>query len=64
LLAAEITARMGRDLGEICHGLTREFGGPAYDSVEAAATPDQQMLTIVSAALAVPLEPPRIPRQR
>jgi phosphoglucomutase len=39
LLAAEITARMGRDPGEIYHELTREFGEPAYDRVEAPATP-------------------------
>jgi phosphoglucomutase len=44
LLAAEITARMGRDPGEIYHELTREFGEPAYDRVEAQATPDQKEL--------------------
>jgi len=44
LLAAEITARMGRDPGEIYHELTREFGEPAYDRVEAPATPDQKEL--------------------
>jgi len=44
LLAAEITARMGRDPGEIYRELTREFGEPAYDRVEAPATPDQQEL--------------------
>ncbi len=44
LLAAEITARMGRDPGEIYHELTREFGEPAYDRVEAAATPEQKQL--------------------
>jgi phosphoglucomutase len=42
LLAAEITARAGRDPGEIYRQLTREFGEPAYDRVEAAATPDQK----------------------
>ena len=42
LLAAEITARMGRDPGEIYQELTREFGEPAYDRVEAAATPGQK----------------------
>lgn len=42
LLAAEITARMGRDPGEIYHDLTREFGEPAYDRVEAPATPEQK----------------------
>jgi phosphoglucomutase len=44
LLAAEITARMGRDPGEIYYELTREFGEPAYDRVEALATPDQKKL--------------------
>ncbi len=44
LLAAEITARMGRDPGEIYHELTREFGEPAYDRVEAPATPEQKQL--------------------
>jgi phosphoglucomutase len=42
LLAAEITARKGRDPGEIYHELTREFGEPAYDRVEAPATPEQK----------------------
>jgi phosphoglucomutase len=44
LLAAEITARMGRDPGEIYHELTREFGEPLYDRVEAPATPEQKEL--------------------
>jgi len=44
LLAAEITARMGRDPGEFYRELTSEFGEPAYDRVEAAATPDQKEL--------------------
>jgi len=42
LLAAEITARMGRDPGEIYHELTREFGEPVYDRVEASATQEQK----------------------
>jgi phosphoglucomutase len=42
LLAAEITARMGRDPGELYEELTREFGDPAYDRVEAAASPEQK----------------------
>jgi phosphoglucomutase len=44
LLEAEITARTGRDPGEIYHELTREFGEPAYDRVEAPATPEQKEL--------------------
>jgi phosphoglucomutase len=42
LLSAEITARMGRDPGELYRELTREFGEPVYDRVEAPATPDQK----------------------
>jgi len=42
LLSAEITARMGRDPGEIYRGLTHEFGEPIYDRVEAPATPEQK----------------------
>ncbi len=42
LLAAEITARMGRDPGEIYREFTREFGEPVYDRVEAPATPGQK----------------------
>ncbi len=44
LLAAEITARMDRDPGEIYRELTREFGEPVYDRVEAPATPEQKVL--------------------
>jgi phosphoglucomutase len=44
LLSAEITARMGRDPGEIYRDLTREFGEPVYDRVEAPATPDEKAL--------------------
>jgi phosphoglucomutase len=44
LLAAEITARMGRDPGEIYRDLTRELGEPAYERIEAPATPDQKAL--------------------
>jgi len=42
LLAAEITARMDRDPGEIYRDLTREFGEPVYDRVEAPARPEQK----------------------
>jgi phosphoglucomutase len=44
LLAAEITARMGRDPGEIYRELTLDFGEPVYDRVEAPATPEQKEL--------------------
>ena len=50
LLAAEITARIGRDPGEIYGELTREFGESVYDRVEAPATPEQkEMLAKLSA---------------
>ena len=42
LLSAEITARSGRDPGELYRDLTREFGDPVYDRVEAAATPAEK----------------------
>jgi phosphoglucomutase len=42
LLAAEITARMGRDPGEIYREIARELGEPAYGRVEAPATPAQK----------------------
>jgi phosphoglucomutase len=42
LLSAEITARMGRDPGDIYRDLTREFGEPLYDRVEAKATAAQK----------------------
>jgi phosphoglucomutase len=40
LLAAEMTARTGKDPGETYHGLTQEFGDPVYDRFEAPATPE------------------------
>ena len=42
LLAAEITARTGRDPGEIYRELTRELGEPIYDRVEAPAIPEEK----------------------
>lgn len=42
LLAAEITARMGRDPGELYRDMTREFGAPADDRIQAVATPAQK----------------------
>ncbi|MEO7962581.1 MAG: phosphoglucomutase (alpha-D-glucose-1,6-bisphosphate-dependent), partial [Gemmatimonadaceae bacterium] len=44
LLAAEITARSGRDPGEVYQDLTRELGEPVYDRVEAPATAAQKAL--------------------
>ena len=42
LLSAEITAKMGKDPGDIYKELTKEFGEPFYDRVEAKATPEQK----------------------
>jgi len=44
LLAAEITARTGRDPGEIYRELARDFNEPVYDRVEAPATPQQKQM--------------------
>ena len=44
LLAAEITARTGRDPGEAYRDLADEFGEPFYDRVEAPATPAEKAL--------------------
>lgn len=42
LLSGEITARTGKDPGEIYQGFTQEFGEPIYDRVDAPATPEQK----------------------
>ena len=42
LLSAEITARTGRDPGELYRDLTQTFGTPAAARIEAAATPEQK----------------------
>ena len=42
LLAAEITATLGVDPGTRYVELTREFGAPVYERIDAAATPDQK----------------------
>ncbi len=42
LLSAEITAKMGMDPGKIYANLTREYGVPFYDRIEAKATPEQK----------------------
>jgi phosphoglucomutase len=42
LLAAEMTARSGRDPAELYDGLTRDLGAPASDRVEAPATAAQK----------------------
>jgi phosphoglucomutase len=42
LLAAEITARGGRDPAELYRSLTQELGDPAYERVDAPATPEEK----------------------
>ncbi len=42
LLAAEITATMGRDPGALYSSLAQPFGSPVNDRVEAAATADEK----------------------
>ncbi|MGH9902169.1 MAG: phosphoglucomutase, alpha-D-glucose phosphate-specific, partial [Pyrinomonadaceae bacterium] len=44
LLAAEMTARTGRDPGELYRELTSEFGDPVYERIDAPATPEQKAL--------------------
>src|SRR5262249_56987568 len=41
-LAAEITARTGKDPGEHYRALTAELGAPCYTRVDAAATAEQK----------------------
>jgi phosphoglucomutase len=42
LLAAEVRARTGRDLGELYDELTGRLGRPAYTRIDAPATPEQK----------------------
>ncbi len=42
LLSAEITAKTGNDPGKIYNDLTKEFGKPFYDRIEAKATQEQK----------------------
>jgi len=42
LLSAEITARAGKDPGEIYREFTRELGNPIYERIDAPATPEQK----------------------
>ena len=42
LLAAEITATTGQDPGECYQSLSRQFGAPVYERIDAPATPAQK----------------------
>jgi phosphoglucomutase len=44
LLAAELTARTGRDPGEQYLELEKQFGAPIYERIDAAATPEQKAI--------------------
>jgi phosphoglucomutase len=44
LLAAEMTAKLGRDPGEVYRSLTSEFGEPFYDRVDAPATREEKAI--------------------
>jgi phosphoglucomutase len=46
LLAAEITATLGHDPGARYADLTRDFGAPVYERIDAPATPDQKRLLL------------------
>lgn len=46
LLSAEMTARMGRDPGEIYRELTHEFGEPFYERIDAPATREQKAILL------------------
>lgn len=46
LLAAEITARLGMDPGAGYKALTREFGSPIYERIDAPATAEQKRLLL------------------
>ena len=44
LLSAEMTVQMKKDPGELYKDLTRKFGEPVYDRVEAKATPEEKTI--------------------
>jgi phosphoglucomutase len=44
LLAAEITARLGKDPSELYNDLTAQFGTPVYRRIDAPATPEQKSI--------------------
>ena len=44
LLSAEITARTGKDPGVHYRELTKQFGDPVYERIDAPATPDEKRI--------------------
>ncbi|MBV9848222.1 MAG: alpha-D-glucose phosphate-specific phosphoglucomutase [Armatimonadetes bacterium] len=57
LLAAEITARTGRDPGEHYRALEEQFGSPVYERMDAPASPAQQ-------AVLKDLSPDQVPAEQ
>jgi phosphoglucomutase len=54
LLAAEMTARTGKDPGETYRALTDQFGAPVYERIDAPATPQQKARLLALSAEQVP----------
>src|SRR4029077_15212571 len=46
LLAVELMARTGRDPSEVYNDLTREFGAPVYERIDAPATAEQKAVLL------------------
>jgi phosphoglucomutase len=46
LLSAEIRARTGKDPGEHYQDLTKRFGAPVYERIDAPATPEQKVILL------------------
>jgi phosphoglucomutase len=44
LLSAEITAKTGRDPGELYKQLTEKFGNPVYERIDAPANPEEKAI--------------------
>ncbi|MBV8811185.1 MAG: alpha-D-glucose phosphate-specific phosphoglucomutase [Acidobacteriaceae bacterium] len=44
LLSAEITAKLGKDPGQRYQELTAEFGAPAYERIDAPASPEEKTI--------------------
>jgi phosphoglucomutase len=44
LLSAEITAKTGRDPGELYRALTEKFGDPVYERIDAPANPEEKAI--------------------
>jgi phosphoglucomutase len=44
LLSAEITAKLGKDPGECYRELTRKFGDPVYERIDAPASPEEKAI--------------------